>query len=216
MRNSCDSKAMSQQVVLIVTGFGQFSGVVDNPSMRIVEALQDQEFASMLSVKCLFYNLEVSVDACNSFIRDMDEIKDSFFLFLHIGVHHSSESLRLEGVAYNTMNFRVPDQSGFQPLNDCIDPSVCLGNSLGSSLALGTLCAKLNNSIGSTTAVALSSDAGRFLCNYIFYKSLMFLQKKGQPETSLFLHIPPFETIEKAVQIDIVKKLCVLLTESLS
>lgn len=44
--------------------------------------------------------------------------------------------------------------------------------------------------------IEVSSDAGRFLCNYIFFSSL---QRKRK---SIFVHVPPFEAIPFDVQLE--------------
>lgn len=50
----------------------------------------------------------------------------------------------------------------------------------------------------------LSNDAGRFLCNYIYYHSLKLsasVNEKGKgTTTSLFVHVPPFTTVGQEQQ----------------
>jgi pyroglutamyl-peptidase len=41
--------------------------------------------------------------------------------------------------------------------------------------------------------LTISNDAGLFICNYIYYKSLEFTKKNGG--YSIFIHIPSDETI---------------------
>jgi pyrrolidone-carboxylate peptidase len=36
----------------------------------------------------------------------------------------------------------------------------------------------------------ISEDAGRYLCDYIYYSSLAHLEKAGQERKVLFLHVP--------------------------
>lgn len=44
----------------------------------------------------------------------------------------------------------------------------------------------------------ISDDAGRFVCNYVYYHSLRFAEEKGHK--SLFVHVPPFSRINEETQ----------------
>lgn len=55
-----------------------------------------------------------------------------------------------------------------------------------------------------------SDDAGRFVCNYVYYHSLRFAEKHGIK--SLFVHFPLFLAIEEEVQMQFVASLLEVLT----
>ena len=46
--------------------------------------------------------------------------------------------------------------------------------------------------------VMTSDDAGRFVCNYVYYHSLRFAEQKGHK--SLFVHVPLFSKIDEETQ----------------
>lgn len=46
--------------------------------------------------------------------------------------------------------------------------------------------------------VMISDDAGRFVCNYVYYHSLRFAEQKGNK--SLFVHVPLFSRIDEETQ----------------
>ena len=48
-------------------------------------------------------------------------------------------------------------------------------------------------------------DAGRFVCNYVYYHSLRFAEQKGQK--SLFVHVPLFSKINEDTQMQFVVSL---------
>ena len=50
-----------------------------------------------------------------------------------------------------------------------------------------------------------SDDAGRFVCNYVYYHSLRFAEKHGI--RSLFVHFPLFSAIDEEVQMQFVASL---------
>lgn len=44
----------------------------------------------------------------------------------------------------------------------------------------------------------ISNDAGRFVCNYVYYHSLRFAEQHGNK--SLFVHVPLFSRINEETQ----------------
>ncbi|KAL3726493.1 hypothetical protein ACJRO7_031398 [Eucalyptus globulus] len=53
--------------------------------------------------------------------------------------------------------------------------------------------------------VTLSDDAGRFVCNYVYYHSLRLAEQRGS--RSLFVHVPPFSRIDEETQMNFVASL---------
>ncbi len=53
--------------------------------------------------------------------------------------------------------------------------------------------------------VTISNDAGRFVCNYVYYHSLRFAEQKGHK--TLFVHVPLFSRIEEETQMQFVASL---------
>jgi len=53
--------------------------------------------------------------------------------------------------------------------------------------------------------VTLSDNAGRFVCNYVYYHSLRFAEEKGHK--SLFVHVPFFSKINEETQMQFVAAL---------
>jgi pyrrolidone-carboxylate peptidase len=52
--------------------------------------------------------------------------------------------------------------------------------------------------------VAISEDAGLFVCNYIYFKSLQQSQRSTSKQKwhSVFIHVPPFETLGPEKQLE--------------
>ena len=57
-----------------------------------------------------------------------------------------------------------------------------------------------------------SDDAGRFVCNYVYYHSLRFAEEQGIK--SLFVHVPPFFTIGEEAQMEFAASLLEVLASS--
>lgn len=60
--------------------------------------------------------------------------------------------------------------------------------------------------------VMTSEDAGRFVCNYVYYHSLWFAEQHGTK--SLFVHVPLFSTINEETQMQFVASLLEVLASS--
>lgn len=60
--------------------------------------------------------------------------------------------------------------------------------------------------------VVTSDDAGRFVCNYVYYQSLRFAEQKGIK--SLFVHVPLFLTIDEETQMQFAASLLEVLAAS--
>ena len=208
------------RVSLVVTGFGVFADVLDNPSMRIVNELSSNSYLCDAQDTSVQYKiLEVSVDHCSKFhdaciLPETDNIKNNT-IYVHIGVDSKGTHIKLEECAYNNMNFRVPDVKGYQPEGETISPTCSLDEPLNSGLPLGSLCQALNETFSAEQVhtgedcplVQLSQDPGRYLCNYIYYQALQHQKDQHQPLQSVFVHVPACSVVPQEVQVKVVKEL---------
>ena len=139
-------------------------------------------------------------------------------LFIHFGVHSNATAILLEQNAWNEMNFRVPDQRGFQPIQQPIcatDGSTT--HSRMCELPLADISTRLSaqHQFNGQNLVGLSTDPGRFLCNYLYYISLCETSKYPNCH-SLFVHVPPFEVVPKSNQLVVIHALLTELCRSAS
>ena len=58
--------------------------------------------------------------------------------------------------------------------------------------------------------VMVSNDAGRFVCNYVYYRSLYHASIHGTK--SLFVHVPMFNKIDEKTQLQFILSLIKTLT----
>ena len=173
---------------IYVTGFGPFEGVPENPSSFIVSQLSD--------VIILDHELEVSVvaveDAIPRYVAVVNETKhESKPIVIHFGVATSATRPRLEKMAKNRAKFRIPDVRG-----DTINDSPII---LGAPETIQTTL-----DIDSLDGFDMSVDAGEYLCNYLYFKSLMAF---GPSADVLFVHLPSFETTPEDVQLELIYSL---------
>lgn len=140
----------------------------------------------MLALK----KIDVAVKEVDQQIMDFCQIheqnKGMKILNLHLGVSPGF-NYTLEKCGYNNKDFCIPDNLGYQPQNETICQTKELDEQIFTKLDLGDISFKLSQA---GHDVVISSDPGRYLCNYIFYCSLDKLCS-NENCTSLFIHFPP-------------------------
>ncbi len=120
--------------------------------------------------------------------------------------------MHIERTAVNDASFACPDNSGLQLQRQQVIPQEPLDARRHPALPLEAITAALANDGHS---VAVSDDAGRFLCNYTMYPSLARCHPLSQPqagsassaptqapptatcgeETAMFVHVPPHHVL---------------------
>lgn len=135
----------------------------------------------------------------------------------------------MESCAYNEASFRIPDEKGYQPNNVPIlgcDSKVNLV--LETLLDVNSLVKQINQTIETDGQVCdscckksiVSTDPGRFVCNYIYCYSLEKLKSSKLHQSShntahrtrcLFLHVPPVNVVPQEQQFWFVGRLMELM-----
>jgi len=181
--------------VVHITGFGKFQGCPVNPTERLVQLIKENPPKG-----CNLGNLvvvEVSVDAVEktlpSLYNKLDP--DREHVFLHLGVHPSATSYHIETKAWNNANFPLPDMSGKVALQQPINAAKKHESFLESTVD----CKRLLDLL-SDKRCKLSTDPGRYLCNYIYYRSLTIAENCKAKCRVLFIHVPHFSHIAESEQ----------------
>jgi len=166
---------------VLITGFGPFPGAPFNPSAALVKALARRRRPALAAIERathVFATTYAGVD------RDLPQLMarrpDVVLMF---GVAGRTRELRIETRARNAVTVLLPDASGYRPLHGAIvrgAPAALRGVAPFASL-LGA--ARKN-----TRAARLSRDAGRYLCNYAYWRALQHA-RDGRPRVQ-FIHIP--------------------------
>jgi peptidyl-tRNA hydrolase len=217
-----------------VTGFGAFGvgegRVLDNPSSRLAE---DTAFVrpGPESSHCVASStiLEVAGAAVDADLAGIVSAAQALLtaqpnvhvVFLHWGVAASNTTVDLEVLAANNASFRVPDERGWQPVGLQIEaggPSV-----VGTTLPVPALVARMR---ASQPLAAASTDAGRFMCNYVYFRSCRSaaaLSSAHPPAVSggwarahsIFVHVPPHTVLPRerlaAFSADLMRSISTLL-----
>jgi pyroglutamyl-peptidase len=168
---------------VLITGFGPFPGAPFNPSAALAKALARRRrpaFARIERSTHVFATIYAAVD------RDLPKLlaEQTPDLILMFGVAGRRRELCIETRARNAVSLLFPDADGHRPEHGVIalrEPASRTGNAPFMRLA------------GATRATAapacLSRDAGRYLCNYIYWRALE--QARNGQTLVQFVHIPP-------------------------
>jgi len=200
-------------VTLVLTGFGRFHGMTDNPTTHIVEAITEMYNNSAPPSVGKFVSriIVVSATEVTTAANELLELgDDNRIVFLHLGVDAVRDGkFRLELNAFNDASFRAPDEDGCQPDAEQIVKDEEFGNKIVTTLPLESYVEKLTER---GYLVETSESAGRFLCNYIYY--LMSRVSVNKPNyESLFVHVPSFDDIDRDTQVKFIDELIRLIVD---
>lgn len=200
---------------LLVTGFSQFSGVAENPTQWLVEHLPEYlEARGEASLVASCAVLRVSAKDTEDFVATTlkRELRHKHHhktrILVNFGVNVNGACFHLESRAYNCADFRCPDVDGWQPQHQVIEKQegLTIESFRSCRLPLDDIAERL---CSAGHDVKVSTDAGRYICNWIYYHSLMAQDEKkagaeqngsAAPWLSLFVHVPPFELIPREKQ----------------
>ena len=206
MTNNGNNPSNAPPVTFLVTGFGPFHNARENPTTiianRLVEYLKSkEEEAATLASRTRTLIIQTSAQAARSALDEIVQPSSNTtttIVYLHLGVNYKGTKFQLEQCAYNDASFRIPDEQGYQPRGVCIVKDVSLGSSLETNLNLENICTLLD----SMAPVTVSTDPGRFVCNYTYFYSLHKTQHCSNVY-SLFVHVPPFAVVPEQEQMKV-------------
>lgn len=192
-----------------VTGFKKFHGVSENPTETIVSNLRGfmekrglPKGLILGSCSVLDTAGEGAVEHLTTVLKSALSGQDNQFsnlgkvIWLHFGVNSGAMRFAVENQAVNEATFRCPDELGWKPHKVPIVPyDGGITQTRETSLPV-TKITKTLSEMGFD--VAPSDDAGRFVCNYVYYHSLRFAEE--HKIKSLFVHFPLFVTIDEETQ----------------
>lgn len=165
---------------IMVTGFDPFGGDKINPSWEAVQALPEH-IGQIQVQKC---RIPTEFEGAVRRIREkMDEIQPDAVLCL--GLYGGCPSIRVERVAINLQDARIPDNAGAQPQDKPVRPE-------GPDAYFSTIpTRKFVEAMTSRGIPAvLSYSAGTYVCNTLLYAVLDHCARQGLRIPCGFLHIP--------------------------
>lgn len=198
-----------QTITIHVTGFKKFHGVSDNPTETIVTNLKEYikktglpkgvilgsctvlETAGQGALSSLYQTLQSALSP-----KEPESSTSGKVIWLHFGVNSGASKFAIEQQAVNEATFRCPDEMGWKPQKVPIIPADGGITRVRKTAFPVEEITKVLTKKG--LDVMTSDDAGRFVCNYVYYHSLRFAEQNGTK--SLFAHVPLFLTIDEETQ----------------
>ncbi|KAL7149129.1 hypothetical protein ABFS83_05G018700 [Erythranthe nasuta] len=200
-----------ESIRINVTGFKRFHGVDTNPTETIVNNLRDYVESNGPNADYTLGICRVLETAGTGAVTQLYKVLESGIstginsdnknvVWLHLGISSGALKFAIERQAINEASFCCPDQLGWQPQQ----LPIILGDG-GVSERRETTCsvdAILEILKMKGYDLTISNDAGRFVCNFVYYHSLMYAEQKGHK--CLFVHIPPFSRVYEETQMQFV------------
>ncbi|XP_047516610.1 pyroglutamyl-peptidase 1 [Pieris napi] len=167
--------------IVLVTGFGPFINHPINASWEAVKLLKKDEIEKKHKIELVQLELPVTYENVDEFVPALWETHEPK-LTIHVGVSKLAKDITLEKQAH---------RKGYQRLDyldKCPANNTCSADGairIQTKLNVEKLCSDFNgNSLDGSRAV-VSLDAGRYICEYIYYTSLSIDNSR-----TLFVHVP--------------------------
>jgi pyroglutamyl-peptidase len=165
---------------VLVTGFGPFPGAPFNPSALLVKALARRRRPALAGIELVTHVFATSYAAVD---RDLPKLlaqkPDVVLLF---GLAGRRRHLCIETRARNSVTLLFPDADRSKPQRSIIAPGE------PSSLKGNAPFVRLLDAARNRFPARLSRDAGRYLCNYVYWQALR--GARDGPTLVQFVHIP--------------------------
>jgi pyroglutamyl-peptidase len=170
-------------LTILLTGFGPFPGAPFNPTGPLAQELAHRRHPAFADVRRLAHVFSVSYDAID---RDLPALlaKERPDVLIMFGLAVRTKHVRIETRARNALTRTLPDVEGHLPRSGTILPRG------PAALPLRTPAQRLlvaARSVG--LPVAISHDAGHYLCNYLCWRAAE-AARKGKPRITSFIHVP--------------------------
>ena len=169
---------------ILISGFEPFGNHIHNVSMALVQALPDY-----LGDQIVLYKVVLPVDDVQGprrLLKAIDQYQPDAVLCF--GLTPNRQKINLERVAINLKDYRIPDNSGVQIIDQPIITD-------GPAAYFSTL--PIRKMLRSLTAAdipaRISLSAGAYLCNQVFYAMMHQIKQNNWPIRAGFIHLPSFE-----------------------
>jgi len=161
---------------ILLTAFEPFGTSTTNITQEVIKTLPEQIGEYLLHKLVLPVSFQ---RAPKVLCEAIERVKPDFVVML--GQCKDSDSIRLERYAHNLMDSHMGDNDGYCPKEEVIHPDAPTALTANTPYPLHEYLDKC------TTAelpVTISSSAGLYVCNRVYYEALF------QNAKALFIHIP--------------------------
>ncbi|CAG9853752.1 unnamed protein product [Phyllotreta striolata] len=163
---------------ILVTGFGPFGEHVVNASWKAVQLLPDE----IDGINIIKEEIPVQYSQVEQKVPDLWR-QHQPLLVIHVGVSQEAKVITIEQCAKRYGYDRCDVLGQKHPTGEaCVSGQNCIFTGIN----VMDLCDKINK--GGYVNACASTDAGRYLCEYIYYTSLNI-----DPSKVLFVHVPTLD-----------------------
>jgi pyroglutamyl-peptidase len=169
---------------LLLTGFGPFPGAPRNPTAEVVTRLAERGVGERLGVDIVPHVFSTTWEALDDLAGLLAEVRPD--VVLHLGLKRRATAIAVEAFGRNRVSMAAVDAEGRRPKAPVLDADA--PPRLPVSLPVRRIAVRV---AGLGLPVEVSTDAGRYLCNGLLWRSLRL--SGGRPTG--FLHLPPTREI---------------------
>ncbi|XP_045778003.1 pyroglutamyl-peptidase 1 [Maniola jurtina] len=170
--------------IVLVTGFGPFLNHPVNASWEAVRSMNKEEIENKHNIELVQLEIPVTYENVDEFVPALWETHTPK-LMIHVGVSKIAHHITLETQAH---------RKGYQKLDyfdKCPANQSCTADGairIHTKLDVEKICKDYNDKPQMDTSAITSRDAGRYLCEYIYYTSLSVDNTR-----TLFVHVPDMD-----------------------
>src|SRR5712672_850132 len=177
---------MSDDLRILITGFGPFPGAPYNPTQPLVQRLLHLRRPAFSDVERTGHIFPVTYKAVD---RELPQLlaKHRPHALLMFGLASRTSYLRIETRARNAVTTLWPDADHTRLRKGSISGGA-------EAMMFGPHIAKLLRAANGTGVDARSSrDAGSYLCNYLSWRAIEATSGDAGPRLAAFVHVPPLK-----------------------
>jgi len=199
------AKGRTRTVRVLLTGFGRFGPFKRNPTEELVRSYDFRNLGLPPGIKVRLKAVVLPVHTEAFEVLEERVQGRRFDLIIHLGLHSKARRIRIERRARNLMNFRKPDVRGNLVRNARILPDG--PGFLYSNLPLKAIVQDLKMS---GPSFEVSDNAGSYICNQLFYRSLHKNRRDGTMVGFIHVLRPRLFSKRRSVEIlDSVLRTCI-------
>jgi len=175
---------------VLITGFEPFGGDNKNPTEIIAKTLNGKVINGAQIIGKI---LPVSVKRAGPKLgRILNELKPD--VVINLGLAPTYSNIAVERVALNILDARIPDNDGYQPIDEPIEKDASIA--YFATLPVRAIVKELRDN---GIPAVISYSAGTYLCNYVMFKTLHYSKLHDYPKKAGFIHVPytPDQVVNK-------------------
>ncbi len=181
---------------LLLTGFESFSNFKRNISQQVVELISSE---GVFDFKISTTILAVDENGSRE-VSERIESGEKIGVVLHLGFSENANEILLERYARNNFHMKIADNSGRQLTSGTIST----GNAILETKVPQNF---IDNYLADFSKIRWNEDAGGFVCNETYYRSLLASSEMHQPVV-LFIHLPSERKLPLKEQYSIITSIC--------